>query len=316
MAKVPNKSTIRKSKTTRRQRAASPQPVVAPQPVTTPATPAVPATVWQLLRKTAAHGRQHWQFWLKFVLLFAFLNILLVHNLSNDVAALKSQIASFLGTNSAATGLGTFALLLTTNSAASGAAGVYQYLLLIIGSLAAIWALRQFMSDQPPARLMLRDSLYRGMTPLIPFVVVLVVLSLELIPVILSGSLYSIVASGGIIRTWFEQLLFLAIFFAGLGLTIWLLTRSVFALYIVTLADMTPVRALRDAKQITKGRQLNAIRKIVFLLGVLLVGSMIILVPVIFLAPGLTQGLFFILSVVALPFVHAYLYSFYRELLG
>jgi hypothetical protein len=271
---------------------------------------------WQLLKHTINHGRAHWQFWLKFILLFAVLNLVLVHNFSSDISSLKSQLASFLGSNSAATGLGTYALLLSGNTSASGAAGAYQYLLLIIGSLAAIWALRQFMSDHPPVRLRLRDSLYRGMSPFIPFVLVLVVLSLELIPVLLAGSLYSIVASGGIIRSWLEQLLFLAIFFAGLGLTLWLLMRSVFALYIVTLSDMTPLRALRDAAQIVKRRQLFIMRRMVFLLIVLLLGSMAVLLPVIFIVPGLTQWLFFLLSIAALPFVHAYLYTMYRELLG
>jgi hypothetical protein len=324
MARANSKSTTRKTKNSRRKRLQSKQPVTvqAAPAETPPSTPAaatvaaVPASVWQLLRRTLAYGRQHWQFWLRFVLLFVVLNLLLVHNVANDVASLKSQLASFLGANSPATGLGTYALLLTTSSSASGAAGAYQYLLLVIGSLAAIWSLRQFMSDQPPATLRLRDSLYRGMAPLVPFVLVLIVLSLEFIPVVLSGGLYGVVASGGILRTWFEQLLFLAIFFAGLGLTIWLLMRSIFALYIVTLPDMTPIRALRDANQIVKGRQLNIIRKLVFLLAMLLLGSMVVLLPVIFVAPAATQWVFFLLSVAALPFIHAYLYSLYRELLG
>jgi hypothetical protein len=325
MARTSAKPTVRKTKNSRRQRVASKQSATSPLASVVTATPAPvaeaaaaseQATVWRLLGRTLAHGRQHWQFWLKFLLLFAVLNLLLVHNVANDVASLKAQLASFLGTNSPATGLGTYALLLATNSSAAGAAGAYQYLLLIIGSLAAIWSLRQFMSDQPPATLRLRDSLYRGMAPLIPFVLVLIVLSLELIPVVLSGGLYGIVASGGIIRTWFEQLLFLAIFFAGLGLTIWLLMRTIFALYIVTLTDMTPMRALRDANQIVKGRQLNVMRKLIFLLAVLLLGSMLILIPVIFIAPAATQWVFFLLGIAALPFAHAYLYSFYRELLG
>jgi hypothetical protein len=79
---------------------------------------------------------------------------------------------------------------------------------------------------------------------------------------------------------------------------------------------MTPLRALRDAAQIVKRRQLFIIRRMVFLLIVLLLGSMAVLLPVIFIVPGLTQWLFFLLSIAALPFVHAYLYTMYRELLG
>ena len=328
MAKSKPTTTTRKSNT-RRQRASQQLRVPAPsqpaQATVSPASevqadtmilPPVSLTAWQLLKKVMRDMHAQWPFWLKFIALLAVLNLILVHNLGNDIASLKSQLAAFLGANSAATGLGTYALLLASNSTATGSAGVYQYILLIIGSLAAIWSLRQLFSDQPPAVLRLRDSYYRGMFPLIPFVLVLTVLSLELIPAILAGSLYGVMANGGIIRAWYEQVIFLMIFFIGLGLTLWLLMRSVFALYIVTLSDMTPLRALRDASQIVKGRQLNVVRRILFLLGLLLVVSMAVLLPVIFIVPVATQWVFFALSMAALPFVHAYLYSYYRELLG
>jgi hypothetical protein len=258
----------------------------------------------------------HWQFWLLFSALFAVLNLVLVHNFSTDVVALKDDIAGFLGAQSAVTGIGTYALLLADNSSAPGAAAAYQYALLVVASLAAIWALRQFMSETAPSNLRVRDSLYRGMYPLVPFIIVLVVLTLELVPLLLAGSIYSIAVSGGVTRTLLEQGLFLAFFLAAAALSCWLIVRSVFALYIVTLADMQPVEALRDAVRIVKGRQLGIIRRVVFLLLMLLVGSLLILLPVILFFTPLTQIVFFALSILALPFVHAYMYSLYRELLG
>jgi hypothetical protein len=292
---------------------------VAKVPVMSPAAaaPTRPlSSAWHLFTKSCGHLIEHWRFWLVFSALFGLLNLIFVHNFSTDVVALKENLAAFLGAGSPATGLGTYALLVANNSAAPGAAAAYQYCLLVIASLACIWALRQFMSESGSSALTVRDSLYQGMYPLIPFILVGAVLILELVPLLLAGSIYSLAIGGGVTRTVAEQMFFIAFLFAAMALSIWLMVRSIFALYIVTLAGMRPVEALRDAARIVKGRQLGIIRRLLFLVLVLLVGSLIILLPVILLLTPATQIVFFALSIFILPFVHTYLYSLYRELLG
>jgi hypothetical protein len=269
---------------------------------------------WQLLLYTLRSMRTQWRFWLKFLALFGVLNLLLVHNFSVDVPGLKTQLSDYLGGQAAVTGLSTYALLLASSGSSGGAASVYQLLLLIIGSLSAIWALRQFRGGETND-LSLKNSLYQGMYPFVPFILTLLVIALALLPMLLTASLYSTVLTSGVTRTWFEQAIFLVIFLAGVGVSIWLVTRWIFALYIVTLPDIQPLQSLREAARLLAGKQLAVIRKILLLLVGLLVASVVIVVPVILLAAPLAQFVFFLLGIIVLPLTHSYLYNLYRELL-
>jgi hypothetical protein len=272
---------------------------------------------FRLLSSSVKSLATHWPFWLKFVLLFGALNLILANSFSIDVPSLKNELATYFGAQSAVTGIGTYALLVTSSgSTTSGAASVYQFLLILIASLAAIWALRQYRTDAAVSSLSLRDSLYKSMHPFVPFVLVLLVVALTLLPMLLSASLYSAVLSGGVTRTGLEQFVFLMIFLIGVAVTVWLLTRWLFGIYIVTLEDMRPVRALKESVKLVRGHQLAVIRKVLFLLVALVVISMVVLVPVIMFATPLALPLFFVLGLVALPLTHSYLYELYRELLG
>jgi hypothetical protein len=267
----------------------------------------------KLVVKSAQLLISRWQFYLGLAAVLGLLNILLVHNLFVDINDLRGQIEKSVGGNEVLADAGTYVLLLANKTGADGVAGVYQYLLLILGSLATIWSLRQFMSDNPPVTLRVRDAFYEGLYPFATFLLVLVVLVLELMPMAIGGSLYNLVLSGGLIVNVFEHVIWLALF---LGLTIvslWLVARSLFAPYIVTLPAMTPVSALRRSGQISKGHRLNIVRKVLFLLCFILVCSALLLMPAILIYAPIAPILLFVASMIGLLFVHAYLYTFYRE---
>jgi hypothetical protein len=94
-----------------------------------------------------------------------------------------------------------------------------------------------------------------------------------------------------------------------------MVTSSVFALYIVTLPNVTPMAALRSARDLVLHRRWLIMRKVLFLPVALLVIAAIIMVPVIILSPAVAEWLFFGLSMLALAVVHSYMYGLYRELI-
>lgn len=191
---------------------------------------------------------------------------------------------------------------------------LYQGILTIVFSLAFIWAIRHSMADAK-ARLRVRDAFYRGMYPLVPFLAVLAVIGLQLIPLGIANFLYSSVIGGGLAVTMLEKILWLL--FIGLLalLTFYMMTSSVFALYIVTLADVDPLQALRSARELVRFRRWTIMRKLLFLpFSLLLIGAVIIM-PLILVAPVLAEWLFYLLSMAALLVVHSYVYHLYRKLL-
>jgi hypothetical protein len=97
--------------------------------------------------------------------------------------------------------------------------------------------------------------------------------------------------------------------------SIYMVSASIFALYIVTLPDMLPRQALRSARELVRYRRWQIIRKVFFLPVFVILAIGVIIVPLILYAPPIVPIVFYILSMLSILFAHTYLYSLYRELL-
>ncbi|PID30561.1 hypothetical protein CSA80_01165 [Candidatus Saccharibacteria bacterium] len=191
-------------------------------------------------------------------------------------------------------------------------ASLYQTILLVVCSLAFIWIFRQ---KQAKAEVSTKAAFYKGMYPLIPFLLVLLVIGLQLLPLVIGSFIYNILINGGIaVHTW-ERLLALALFLLAAFWSLRMLTASMFALYIVTLPDMLPLQALRSAKELVRGRRLMIWRKFLLLPVVLFLGTTIVILPFLLFLTPFVVWVFFLLSTVWSAIIHSYLYTLYRELI-
>lgn len=250
-------------------------------------------------------------------LVYGLLNLILVQGLSNssDIAGLKNQLNQTIHGHfsSLLSGLSVFVLLVgSAGNGSSQTAGSYQLFLAIIASLAVIWALRNLLAGHD---IKLKDAYYKGMYPFIPFILILLVIAIELSPLIIGATIYGTVISSDIAIGLVERILFLVIFILFASLTFYWLSSSVFALYIVTLPDMTPIKALKSAKQLVKGRRFIVFRKLIALPIILIIVAAIIMLPIIIWLTVLSKWIFFLLTMLALIAVHTYLYTLYREML-
>jgi hypothetical protein len=293
--------------------------------------PAASSSQWRFLRRAKPAGqyaklpsslniflaalrllKRHWKLFLGITLIYAFLNLLLVHGLSNSVD--MKSIKTLLAAGKVEAVLTAYALLITTPAnTASQVSGLYQAILLVIGSLAIIWGLRQAMAGAIRPRI--RDAFYQGMYPLVPVLVVLLMIGLQLLPLVIGASLYSLVMSTGIAAHLVERIVWFGILLALGLLSLYLTSSSVFGLYIAALPDMTPVKALRSGRELVRGRYWSVIRKLLFLPLVLALVTAAVVLPVLIVAAPVAPFVLFLLSMAMLPIVHAYLYKMYRELL-
>jgi len=251
-------------------------------------------------------------------LIYGLLNLILVQGLasSSEIDALKNSLSNVAHGNfgSIFSGLSIFIVLLgSAGNGTSQTAGAYQLFLAIITSLAVIWALRQLINNK---KIRIRDTFYLGMAPLIPFILVLIVIALELLPLLIGSLLYSIVLSNSIVIGWIEQVIALIVFLLLASLTIYWILGSMFALYIVTLPNMSPIKALKSANKLVKKRRLLILRKLLFLPFILIVAAAIIMLPIVIIISGVAQWVFFILTMFVLIIIHSYIYNLYRELLN
>ncbi len=280
--------------------------------------PAKLPSVWKLIKLASLTLWRRKVLFIGITLIYGLLNVVLAQGLSatTNVPALKNILDNLTPQhlNALVSGTTIFVSLITSaGTSPSQIAGAYQAFLALLGSLAIIWALRQVLVGARPR---IRDAYYRGMYPLVPFLLVFLVACLQLIPLLVGATLYSIVISRGIAAYFVEKLLWGLLYGLLSLLTFYLLSSSIFALYIVTLPDMTPMRALRSARELVRHRRWTVVRKILALPVILVLIAAVLMLPIIILLTPLAQYVFFILTMLALLAIHTYMYTLYRELLN
>lgn len=261
--------------------------------------------------------KKYWKALGGIVLVYLILNIIFasgISDLSSSVSTIKSNLNNS-GTNAhpLLAGASGFLSLIGTSGAISSAAGsTLQSVLIVLESLVIIWALRHLLADQ---KVGVKQAYYSAMSPLIPFLLVVFFIILQLVPVTFGSVALAAIASslGTISGAW--TVLFVAIFVLLAAWSIYMVSASIFAVYIVTLPDMMPRDALRSAKKLVQFRRWLILRRVLFLPIFIIVVMALIVIPLILYATFLVAPVFYLLSMLAILFVHTYLYSLYRSLL-
>lgn len=274
---------------------------------------------FKLLHQAGKLIVNHWEVFGGILLIYGLLNFILIGGVNggSDLQNVKGSLGDvFTGQFSKlSTGLTLFTFLVTTGTGtmAGGVASAYQTILLIIISLVLIWVCRQLYAGH---KVRVRDGYYRGMHPLVPFVLVIFCMSLQLLPALTGIFLFTSLVSGGILTVLWEQMLLSLFSLTLIILSIYWICSSLFALYIVTLPEMTPIKALRSAKDITRFRRASILRKLLLLPIAILFVAGIIMIPISLFATVAAIPVFFVLTVIGVGFVHSYLYALYRELIA
>lgn len=235
--------------------------------------------------------------------------------LSSNLLEARAALQTFFGDK--LSGINSYILqtsyLFSNNGNPSSATGrTYQSIIMILCSLAIIWAVRQLHSGKTIST---KRSFYEGMDQLIPFVLTVVIVSLQLLPLSIGAFLYDMLVSNGILVHTYERVI-AVIIFALLALwSLSMITYGFIAVYISTLKGLQPLVALRSAKDLVKYRKLLIWRKYIFLPIVLIVATVLLVSPFVLFMPVLAPWVFVVLGGLSFVIFHAYMYCLYRELL-
>ncbi|HTE57866.1 MAG TPA: hypothetical protein VK694_03900 [Verrucomicrobiae bacterium] len=266
---------------------------------------------FKVLKKALRTLATNWRLFGSIILVYLVLSIVLVGSLAagGNLGDTKEQLEVVeAGQLDKGVTIAT-SLIGTGNSGEGGSA--YQSVVLVVVSLATIWALRQAMAGK---RASLRDSFYKGMYPLVPFVLVLLATGLQLLPALVGVFLFSALGAAGVLGNPVLGIGALVMLCGLLYVSLYLLSSSVFALYVVTLPDTRPFGALRTARQLVKYRRFSVIRKLLLLPFLYFIVGALLMVPIALYLTPLAPLLFLILTMFGFTIAHAYLYTLYREL--
>ena len=274
--------------------------------------------VFTLVKRTFEQIKLNKKLFIGITLVYIFLLLIFVWSGGGLINASKTKetINQTLGlqANNLTTNLAVVSMLVGGGSGKSELNSLYQTVIIVVVSLALIWAFRHTANNKINL-IKIREPFYKGMTPLVPFLLVLFVIGLQLLPLLIGSALLGIVYSNGLAASAIEQLLWLTLFLLLLALSLYFLSSSLLALFIVSLPDMTPITALRTAKKLVVGRRLLVLKKIIgaSLLWVLFFGVLALLC--VYIAPIIAQVVLLVSIVLVLPFAIGFAYNLYQELL-
>ena len=259
--------------------------------------------------------RQNWSLFLGITAIYGAAALILVRGFSNiDLEGLKN---SYIVTNPTFTAFSasfnTFLYLLQYgNSSTSPTAGVYQGLSFFIFSLILIWVLRELYAERLVS---IKDAFYNSTTPLIRSLMVLVVIAVQLLPAIVGIYIFTAIVRNGVAVVWWQKTIFTII---SAILTFWslrMITASLFAFIIVTLPDMTPMKAIRAAKDLVHYRRVRVFSKLLFLPIIMAIITSVLVIPFILWLPVVASWIYFSLTIIWFVIGLSYLYNLYRSLI-
>lgn len=249
------------------------------------------------------------------LLAYVVLSLLLVRGFSStsNLVAVKATLSN---THNSALGNGATLLgdLFSSNGSSNTSATAYQSILFIVLSLAIIWSLRQ-VYGKSTNEVRVKAAFYQGMNAFVPFVLVFLVVILQLLPLVLGLGVFSLVIRNSLAVGVLEGGIWTLALALCCTWSFYMVTSSVFALYIVTLPGVMPMQALRSAKDLVRHRRWTVMRKVLFMPITLFVITIIIMLPVVIIFTGLAEWVLFVLGLAMVMIGHTYLYSLYRELM-
>jgi hypothetical protein len=249
--------------------------------------------------------KQFWRVLGGIVLVYALLNIVFASGLFDGAN-------SALSNNNELTGaLNSYGSILSSVGSSDQTATI-QSVLLVIESLVIIWALRHLFSGE---KINVKQAYYHSMAPLIPFLLVLFVIILQLLPLTIGSALLAVILST-VYGNTVVGVLFSLLFVLLAAWSVYMLTSSVFAMYVVTLPHMQPLQALRSAKNLVQSKRWQLVRRLLFLPLFIVIVMGIFIVPLIISAQFLVVPVFFVLAMFSVLFAHTYLYGLYKGLLA
>ena len=199
---------------------------------------------------------------------------------------------------------------------------VFALIISVFIWLSTVWLLRAYMAGH---KAKLRDALYSSGSPFIPSALLFVLLLIQLIPGAVAAIGISSAVSSSIFGTGILPFIVSIVALLLMVLSLYFITSTFFALIVITLPGMYPWRALKIAGDLVVGRRLRILYRLIWMAGVVAIGWVLIMVPVVLLTTLIQKGIGWLevipivpvslvaVSTMGLIFSSAYVYLLYRK---
>lgn len=278
-------------------------------------------TSWALWKESLSFVKLHWKKVTLFLLVYMSLYIVFVRGLGSaiDFANVRENLSeNGESVNGLIRSLIFFGVLVSaSNAVSSDVAAAYQSILFVVGSLAFIWLLR-LLHTKNYKDVRVKDGFYKGMQPLVQFIIVLVIIGLETIPLTIAAYfLNTALATPSVTIVETGIFVFLAALISMISL--YLLSGTWPAIYIVTLPGAEPWKSIKTANSLISVSRWYVMRRLFGLAFLLFFTAVLLVVPLLMVLPDgyefIAEAGFFIYLLASFSLAHTSLYKLYKSLL-
>lgn len=189
--------------------------------------------------------------------------------------------------------------------------------------LATVQVCRNILSGKKNFNL--RDALYSCGAPIIPMAVISIVILMQLIPVFIATIVGAAAKTTSFLSSGIEQAVFFSAILLLFSLSAFWVMGSIFAMIIVTIPGTYPLQALRIAGDMVSQRRLAILKRVLFLIFVLVLIWSVVIIPIIMLMNWLISINGFLVNIPTVPismllmscsscvFTSVYIYVLYRR---
>lgn len=157
---------------------------------------------------------------------------------------------------------------------------IFAAILVLLTWLTTVWLLRASFAGQKPR---LRDGLYNAGAPIVPTSLIWLILLLQLLPAAIGIILLNSAASTNVLESGFMAMIVSLGVTLLVVLTAYWIVATVFALIVVTLPGMYPLRAMRVAGDMVVGRRIRLLLRIIWMLIGAILAWIVLVLPAILL---------------------------------
>ena len=204
----------------------------------------------------------------------------------------------------------------------SDAQQVYAGLITLLTWLTSVWLLRNILADH---KVKVRDGIYNAGSPIISTFLVSLILFIQLLPFALAIIGYGAASATGLLSNGAEAILFWLAAALLATLSIYLVTGTIFALVIITLPGMYPMKAIKISGDLVIGRRVRILLRLLWLALIELIVWAVVMIPLILLNNWLVgiwsvlnlipiiPILLLVMSALTIVWTSSYIYLLYRK---
>lgn len=266
---------------------------------------------WQFMRNNKKTMLIIWAMYVVTYMLF----VKNIEGFDGDTALLKDELHAVLQGDFGGifTVISLYASFFTSLTATSDdIANFMQTAIFVVFSLVYIWVLRKLHIKKSVS---IKEAFYSAPRPLIPFLGVLFIFVLELLPAGVGSLILVTAQSTTAVQPGLEMFAIYILTTLSVVVSLYLLTGSLFAMYIATLPNTGPWQAVRSSLQLLNIHRWIVARKILGFFILLVIVGFFLVLPFIIWLPAYSEIAFFLLACGSFGVAHTFMYKLYRSML-